>query len=218
MRRKGRIISQCQLFFVYLRYMDKKVFEQWKPIVGYEGLYEVSNLGRVKSVERTRKGKCGSTCRIKEKILKPTKNSGGYFKVDLWKNNKRKACEVHRLVAEAFIPNPDPEKYGIINHKIEGDEGKLINTVENLEWCDYDYNNNYGTGNERRAKALTNRSDLSKIVYQYNTTHELVKEWSSAHEIERQMGWSSGNISACCNGKKKSAYKYIWSHTPLNEV
>ena len=114
--------------------------EIWKPVVGYEGLYEVSNLGRVRSLDRYdsrnhfRKGR----------IMKQSYCSKGYLTIDLCLNRKNKKCLVHRLIAQAFIPNPDnlPE----INHK---DEDKTNNSVENLEWCDRSYNNTYGTARIR---------------------------------------------------------------------
>ena len=177
--------------------------------MGYNGLYEVSNLGRVKSVERIVICKDGRKLHLKEKILKPAKNTTDYLRVVLRKNGVNKTLLVHRLVAEAFIPNPDPDRYTIVNHKIEGAEGKLINTVGNLEWCDYPYNNTYGTARERRVKAN------SKKVYQYTTAHELVKEWSSTKEVARQTGWSQGNISNCCLGKYKTYKGFKWSYTPL---
>ena len=107
--------------------------EYWKSVVGYEGLYMVSNWGRVKSI------KFG-----KERILKPVTNSSGYLLVGLYKNNIEKKYSVHRLVAEAFIPNP----YNLpqVNHK---DENKQNNVVSNLEWCTHEYNNTYGTRIER---------------------------------------------------------------------
>ena len=112
--------------------------EQWRPIEGYEGLYEVSNLGRVKSL------KCG-----RERILKPQMKKKGYLQVGLRKEGKYKMFKVHRLVAQAFIPNP--EGLPQINHK---DENPSNNRVENLEWCDSKYNNNYGTHNERIVQTM----------------------------------------------------------------
>lgn len=105
--------------------------EIWKPIKGYEGLYEVSSLGNVKSLRRN-------------VFLKPGRKESGYLIVSLYKHNSGKNFYVHRLVAEAFIPNPD--NLPIINHK---DEVKTNNCVDNLEWCDYKYNNSFGTRIER---------------------------------------------------------------------
>ena len=115
--------------------------EEWKSIPGYEGLYEVSNLGRVRSLDRYD----GRNHFRKGKVLSLVKNTDGYLKVLLKCNTKCKTITVHRLVAQAFIPNPD--NLPIINHK---DEDKTNNRVENLEWCDNYYNLMYGTGNDRR--------------------------------------------------------------------
>ena len=120
--------------------------EEWKSIPGYEGLYEVSNLGRVRSVER-----CDRFNRkIVSKILKPNYVSG-YLRVGMYKNKTFKYYLIHRLVAQAFLPNPDnlPQ----VNHK---DEDKSNNRVDNLEWCDRSYNMNYGTVQQRRIQTNIN--------------------------------------------------------------
>lgn len=207
--------------------MNKNFFEEWKPIVGYEG-YAVSNLGNVKSVERTCKRRNdGSMRRVKEKIKKPTKLKNGYYSVQLYNDGARKIQYIHRLVAEAFIPNPDNLPW--INHK---DEDKTNNNVSNLEWCTQKYNTNYGTGIEKRvahtdfktlAEKQKNRPDLSKTVYQYEKDGKtLVNKWTSTMEAQRQTGFSRKRISEACNnrynptGLTHNVYKgYIWSFTPL---
>ena len=160
--------------------------EYWKPVVGYEGLYMVSNWGRVKSMNYNHSGK--------ERILKLIPNRYGYLYVNLYKNNIKKKYLVHRLVAEAFIDNPDnlPQ----VNHR---DENKLNNNVDNLEWCTNEYNINYGTRNER----------CSKPVLQYTLDGEFVREWPSTMECERN-GFNRGNIWMCCQGKLKKYKGYIW--------
>ena len=110
--------------------------EIWKTIEEFDN-YEVSTLGRVRNIETG-------------KVLKPTLNGSGYYKVGLFKQNKRYTRNIHRLVATEFIANP--ENYPCINHR---DEDKTNNSIENLEWCSYQYNNNYGTRLERAAKAIT---------------------------------------------------------------
>jgi len=111
--------------------------EIWKDIKGYEGAYQVSNLGRVKSL--TRKVKTFNGFRTtKGQLLKPLKTNRGYYRVDLKQNQKDKYISIHRLVAEAFIPNPN--KYLIINHK---DNDPSNNAVDNLEWCTQSYNVKY---------------------------------------------------------------------------
>lgn len=169
--------------------------EIWKYIKGYEGLYQVSNFGRVKSI------KFG-----KERILKTFKNTRGYLQVNLCKNGKVKNYKVHRLVAEAFLDNTDnlPE----VNHK---DENKLNNNAENLEWCSAKHNSNFGTRNERIAKKMTN-GKLSKPVLQYTMDGEFVKEWPSTMQAEREGGFNNRLISACCRGKRKTHKGFIWKY------
>ena len=162
--------------------------EIWKDKKDYEGHYQVSNFGRVKSI------KFG-----KEIILKQHINiKGGYYYVCLLKNGKHKNYYVHRLVAQAFIDNPNnlPE----VNHK---DECKTNNVVSNLEWCDRKYNHNYGTINERISQSQ------SKPVLQYDLNGNLIKEWKSINECGRN-GFNQGDICKCCNGKRKTAKGFIW--------
>lgn len=171
--------------------------ELWKDINDYEGLYQVSNLGRVKSLTRIL-----NDGRIwKERILKPGKNKGGYLHVALCKNGKIKYFQIYRLVAQAFIPNPD--SLPCVNHK---DETPLNNNVENLEWCTQEYNLNYGTRNERSAKAK------SKNVLQLRKDGSLVRIWPSAKEIQRQLHYSQGHISECCRGELHTSYGYKWCY------
>ena len=123
--------------------------EEWKSIPGYEGLYEVSNLGRVRSLDRYVKYSNGNIHLHKGKVLSPGKNTDGYLEVVLKCNRKCKTITVHRLVAQTFIPNPDnlPQ----VNHK---DEVKSNNCVENLEWCTQQYNLNYNGVLKRRSQRM----------------------------------------------------------------
>lgn len=175
--------------------------EIWRNIEGYEGLYQVSNMGRVRSLDRWVDNKGNSKRLIKGKILKTVGNNG-YQHVLLCKNGKGKWFYVHRLVAMAFLPNPDnlPE----INHI---SEDKTNNFYGNLEWCDRKYNVNYGTRNEK-----TRNGKLSKKVYQYSLDGKFIAEYPSTKEVERQLGYKVPNISYCCNGKQKTAYGYIWKY------
>ena len=188
---------------------ENKIIEEWRPICGYEGLYEVSNLGRVKSL--------GNDKTRKEKILSQVKMKKGYLMVNLYKNGKMKTCKVHRLVAKAFLENPNG--YTCVNHI---DENKVNNYVDNLEWCSYKYNSNHGTCQQRRvsntdykaiAEKLTNGVS-SKQVYQYTKDYELVKIWESTQECGRNE-FNQGEVAKCCRNEAKSHRGYIWSYHPL---
>ena len=172
--------------------------EIWKPIPGYEGLYEVSNLGRVKSLGKNLYNINENTYSFHaySHIMKPSTNKG-YLQVNLSKNGVLKCIKVHRLVAMAYIPNPN--NYPQVNHK---NEIRNDNRVENLEWCNNKYNSNYGS---RNAK-------LSKKVAQYTKDDVFVNEFKSCIEVEKQLGFSNGHISKCCLGKRKSAYGYHWRY------
>ena len=177
----------------------------------YEG-FEVSNLGRILSLNYRRTGKA--------ELLTPVEITGGYFQVHLSKNGETKNCLVHRLVGETFLENPEGKPF--INHKIEGDEGKTMNMVifnedgtineekTTIEWVTAKENNDYGTHNERVSKAMTN-GKLSKRVLQLSLSGELIREWESTHECGRN-GFDKGNVSRCCNGKQKTYKGYIWKY------
>lgn len=181
--------------------------EIWKDIKDYEGLYQVSNLGRVRSLNYNH-------TENKIKLLKQG-NRVGYKLVALSKNKQRKTYSVHRLVAMAFIYNPDMNKYNEVNHK---DEDKTNNCVWNLEWCDRKYNMDYGTFRERTIKYLINHNnEISKTVYQYDLYGNLVKEYPSTMEVQRQSNYSQGTVSSCCRGERNSAYGYIWSYKELTK-
>jgi hypothetical protein len=179
--------------------------EVWKDIKGYEGLYQVSNLGRVKSLERIIIKKNGLKQTIRERILKPFTSPKGYLQVSLHNiNGKNKTAKVHRLVCEAFHENP--ENKPCVNHI---DEDKADNRAFNLEWVTAKENSNHGTRSERVAKAL------SKPVGQYTLDGNLIKIWQSTHEVERQLGFSNGNIINAIRGRQKTAYGYVWKY--INE-
>ena len=156
--------------------------EIWKDIEGFEGYYQVSNMGRVKSLNYRRTGK--------EKILKGYDNGYGYLRVMLSKEGKNKQYRINRLVAQAFIENPDnlPE----VNHK---DKVRTNNCVDNLEWCTTQYNVEYS-----KAKAVIGINKVSGLIL----------EFPSIAEAERQTGISKGNICSCLKGNYKSAGGYVW--------
>ena len=171
--------------------------EEWRDVVGYEGRYQVSSMGRVKSL--VRKDCLGRT--VKERILKPGVIHNGYLQVGLCAGGKQKTLRVHRLVCEAFHENPDNKPQ--VNHI---NEDKTDNRACNLEWCTCKQNLNHGSRNERAGKAK------SKPVGQYTRDGDLVKVWPSTQEAERQAGFNHGNISEVANGNRKTAHGFIWKY------
>lgn len=168
------------------------IMEEWKDIEGYEGLYQVSSQGRIKSLDRnTTNGK----------IRKFQTSKSGYLSVTLSKNGVVKRQSVHRLVAEAFIPNPNnlPQ----INHK---NEDKTNNSIENLEWCDSTYNNNYGKHSSNISKARR------KWVIQKDLNNEIVGIYDSPITASKVTGISYSCITGVCNGAHHTAGNYIWEY------
>ena len=178
--------------------------EVWKEVAGFEGYYEVSNLGRVRSCTRTVLMKNGVPRPVKGRILKtlPYNGEGNYRGAVLSKNGKQKKYAVHRIVAEAFIPNPNG--YTEINHK---DEDEANNCVDNLEWCDRRYNNTYGTAKIRAAVAQ------GKPVLQIKDGR-IVNAWPTEGLAAQFTGASQSGISACCRGEMKTSGGFSWMWAP----
>ena len=182
--------------------------EVWKNIAGFEGIYQVSNMGRVRSVDRY--VECVDSCRhYKGRIMRLNKRKNGYLDICLRRQEINIRPLIHRLVAEAFIPNPN--NLPCVNHK---DENKENNCVENLEWCTQEYNNSYGEGHKQRSKNSIKYAiqKQSKPVLQYSLNGEYIAEYYSAMEAGRKNNCRQGGISECCNGKQKTAYGYIWRY------
>ena len=180
--------------------------EIWKDIKGFEGLYQASNLGRIKSLERFRKGKNGSLVSVKEKILKPSINRNGYYQVCLHKQSIQKTYRVNRLIYEAFN-GLIPENMQV-NHI---NEIKTDNRLSNLNLMTPKENCNWGGRNERIAKKQIN-GKCSKPVLQFTLDNILVKEYPSIKQAGRETGFAHTNICACCKGKYKTAYNFIWRY------
>ena len=178
-------------------------FEIWKDIPGYEGLYQASTMGRIRSLNYKRTGKV--------KILTQY-TYNGYKSLNLHKGKQQKSEWVHRLVAKTWLPNP--YNYPQINHK---DENPSNNAVSNLEWCSPKHNANWGTRNIRTAITQRNNADTNKQykkTYQYTKDGILVNVWVSANDAAKNLGISSSNIVRCCNNvpRYKTAGGFIWKY------
>lgn len=156
--------------------------EEWRPIKGYEGLYEVSSLGRVKSLNYRGSGAC--------KIFTGSPDKDGYLRTVL-RNPVKKYVRIHRLVAEAFIPNPT--RLPLVNHL---DEDKQNNCVDNLEWCTPQYNNDYSLSRKVIAKDFS-----GKIVHIFKSTAEAGRS-----------GFNQRHVSQCCLGKEPHHKGLIWNY------
>lgn len=178
-------------------------------MVGYEGKYEVSNLGRVRSLNYLRTGKA--------KLLKQQLDKHGYKRVGLYEDGKAKSLLVHRLVAMAFLPNPN--NLPMVNHK---DENKTNNNVSNLEWCTVSYNNNYGTRNERvgkkTRKQMTGKkgkdAPRSKPILMYDKEGNFIKRFDSTADANEYFGKDRccSGINDCLRGRNKTAYGFIFKY------
>jgi hypothetical protein len=162
--------------------------EIWKDIEGYKGLYQISNLGNVKSFSKG-----------KEHLLKPCP-TGGYLSIGLWDGQKKQTVLIHRLVALAFIPNPNG--YKEINHK---DENKLNNNVDNLEWCTREYNMCYK--NARFHQGISHGVAVKQILVDTQ-----IATYYSAEFAAKVNNIDVSSILKCCNGKRKTAGGYMWEY------
>jgi len=178
-----------------------KIIEEWRPVVGFEGLYEVSNIGRVRSLTRYKK------------VIKPIITNSGYYQYQLWHNGVCRVGLAHRLVAQAFIPNVDNKP--IVNHI---DEDKLNNSVENLEWTTHIENCRYGTAIARRTqhidyskRRINNAGQIdacSKPIAQYTKDGRFIRNWKSASECAKFYGWQISNIRRSCKNESATAYGF----------
>lgn len=174
--------------------------EEWRPIKGYEGLYEVSSFGRVRSLARLSDGK--RNVRLQSRIRKLSNDGGGYHIVNLNRDGQNHLCKVHRLVMDAFVPNPN--NLPMVNHR---NEDKTANYPDNMEWCDNYYNSTYGTCNARQRERKRYKM---RPVIQMALNGEIVAEYESTIEAARETGYDRANIVRNCNGKRPTAYGFIW--------
>lgn len=181
--------------------------EVWKPIKGYEGLYEVSNTGKVKSLKRTVKSYNDWDRTFNEKILTlhsskiTERHPKPMYHVELWKDNKRKVMMIHRLVAETFIPNPEGKPQ--VNH-IDGN--RMNNCVDNLEWvtCSENSKHAYRTG--------LSKPKGCKPIRGTNKKNGLVVEYQSIEEAARELKGNPDAIRAALKGRSASSCGYYWEY------
>lgn len=184
--------------------------EEWKPVKGYEGVYEISNRGRVVRIET-------------EKLLQPAVAKNGYYIVSLWSNNKGKTHYIHRLIAEAFIHNPNPKKFRTVNH-IDGN--KLNNEIPNLEWCTYSRNNQhaYDTGlktvSENVVRAVRKRAlkrnkgnnyrSITVVAYDLEGNH--IGDFISAKEASEVLDVNRTTVHKILKNKVSNPKKYVFKY------
>lgn len=191
-----------------------KKTEEWKDIKGFEGLYQVSTLGRVKSLDRCVYGKDGRYQNIKGGIKKPSKRKDGYMKVSLYKDGVHLPKYLHRIIAEAFIPNPF--EFDVINHK---DENPSNNNIDNLEWCTQRYNLLY---NDRHIKLLKTsgykkRTEKMKKPIKVKKK-DFEKSFDSITEACLDLGLKIPSVVKCLKGKSNTHYGYTFKYTEKNQL
>ena len=189
--------------------------DEWKHVVGYEGRYKVSSSGIIISIQRT-VSNGPTTSRVVDGCTLSQQNNGkGYYTVNLSKNGRAKKEYVHRIVAKAFLDNPN--SYKEVNHK---DENKQNNSVSNLEWCTSSYNKRYGSFIERiiTSRNKSKKGGYEKPVYKYDRNGSLLDEYKSIADASRKTGISEENIRSAIKGKSKSAHGFQWSRTKHNKI
>lgn len=191
--------------------VEQVIIEKFKPIKGYELIYEISNIGRVKALSKTVSTGFGRFQYYPEKIMKSNVAGNGYMMVRLTNRSISKSFTLHRLVAIHFIENHD--SLPIINHK---DGNKINNNVGNLEWCDYSYNltHAYSTGIKTgawRGKFSTNHPKTKQIV-QLDISGNTIKEWPSANEVASHYGFIANSLRGVCDHPYKTYKGFRWKY------
>ena len=190
--------------------------EIWKDIEGFEGFYQVSSLGRVRSLDRIVVNSRYGYQSLKGRILRQHKNGDGYFHIGLNKDNHRKKYETHRLVAQTFIPNPE-NKAEVDHINTKRDD----NRIENLRWATRKENQNNSLTLKKRSDSmkgdkhpmygkLGKTNPNSKAIYQVSMDGNIIRKWNALSEAERQTGTDESSISRCCQGKLNAAGGYRW--------
>jgi len=177
--------------------------EEWRDIAGYEGIYQVSNLGHVRRLPHTTVAKNGVQRVLQMRYMKTPDAGKGYRCIGLFKNGKQTSYRLCRVVATAFCDNPN--NYPIVNHK---DCDVTNDCADNLEWCNHSYNNTYAGASQRRGDMR------ARPVDQYTASGEFVRHWKSIAEAQRTCG--IGNIWSVCSNKRTQAGNFIWKFSNNN--
>lgn len=186
--------------------------ERWHDIFGYEGFYQISDHGRVKSLARTRKGAKNGICKVSERIMKPHTDKYGYLVIALSKNGKMKYFTIHRLVALMYRPNVFPMFTDQVNH-IDGN--KLNNHYTNLEWCSHEYNQREAVRlGLKGGKPYKARVD-SKPIFKIDKTGKIVKRYDSLAEATRDSGFLKTAIQNCLKGRSASSGGFLWKYAEI---
>ena len=203
--------------------------EAWSDIPKFEGVYQISSWGRVKSLPKKHPSITGGFYYTKERILCPRRHTNGYLNVQLCSNGVKRNYYVHRLVAIAFLKNDHPKEYNDVNHI---NEDKTDNRASNLEWCAHVYNAVYGTKIERMLKCREDNGTMQTIVERRNQNRSygaekavlcidddgcIVAEYKSLMAAFRATGVSAAKICACCKGKRNKAGGLNWQYAPINQ-
>lgn len=175
--------------------------EIWKDIPGFEGFYQASTAGRIRSVDRSVTDAKGVVRFYRGRMMTLCDAGSGYLNVSLSKQGKLYTPRVNRVIAQTFLENPC--NYDQVNHK---DENKRNNCVANLEWCTAKYNTNYGTGILRRAQAI------SRPVLQFDPQGNFIKRWESITQAERELGIDNSHITRCCKKRLKTTGGFAWRY------
>lgn len=194
--------------------------EIWKDIIGYEGIYQISNTGRVRSLPRKTRYRNGRVVQHKGKILVPQKNSAGYQRVPLARNGVHTAVFVHRLVAIHFVENPNPSEFTIVNHL---DCNPLNNNSENLEWTTMKGNSLHAFKSGRmkrtpeweRKLRRTNEINGKAVVGENLETGERVF-YTCLNDCKND-GFQRPSVCVCCKGKRKTHKGYTWRYATPEE-
>lgn len=203
-----------KMLSIYKNTIAQPAIEEWRDVKGYEGLYQVSNLGNVKALGRDYYHSNGHALvkhYVKEHIVNGRLRKDGYYDIDLHKDGKLCKKLVHRLVAEAFVPNPN--NYRIIHHL---DCNKANEKADNLMWCTQSFNVQHAYDFEGKQQAKGEECTSSKKVIQTDLNGNILNVWPSLSTVKEKLGYNPSTLAGCANGHNRSAYGCLWVYGKEN--